>query len=239
MIDARSWRLPVLLVLAMLGRLLPAAAQDLVAVVPELAKVEYEDARVRVVRLHIPERASLPMHDRPRRVVISLTASQVQLTRADGTVRETHTEAGSFAWSESTVRSVRNFGGALENIVVELKQADLPAVSVAHPPAVPPARYLNDVWHRWALENQYVRVYDVRIPPGETTGFHRHAFDQVAIHVSGGLSSEQLEGKPWGQARMMEPGSVAFAGGAATPITHRLRNDGRSECHIVLVQFLQ
>lgn len=224
--------------LAMLGRLSPAAAQDLVAVVPELAKVEFEDARVRVVRLRIPAHASLPMHDRPRRVVVSLTANQVQLTRADGTVSETRTEAGTFAWSESTVRSVKNLGGSLENIVVELKQADHPAVPVAHPPAASTARYLSDARHRWALENQYVRVYDVRLPPGETTSFHRHAFDQVAIFVSGGLSSVQLEGQPWGQTKSIEPGSVSFTGDAATPLTHRLRNDGQSEYHIVLVQFL-
>jgi len=89
--------------LAMLGQLHSAAAQDLVAVAPELAKVEYEDARVRVVRLRIPEHASLPTHDRPRRIVASLTANDVQLTRADGTVSETHTGEGwcPCRWKES------------------------------------------------------------------------------------------------------------------------------------------
>ncbi len=47
--------------------------QDLVTVAPDAAKIEYEDARVRVVRLRIAPNASLPMHDRPARVVIPLT----------------------------------------------------------------------------------------------------------------------------------------------------------------------
>jgi len=239
MFDVGKRRFIVLLVLATVGLLSAAAGQDLVAVAPELAKIEYQDARVRVVRLHIPEHASLPMHDRPRRVVVSLTANDVQLTRADGTASETHTKAGSTAWSETAVRSVRNLGGPVENIVVELKRADHPGEPVANPPAAPPAGYLSESRHRWALENQYVRVYDVRIPPGETTTFHRHAYDQVAIYVSGGLVSVQLEGQPWGHPEAIEPGGVSFAANAAKPITHRVRNDGKAEYHVVLVQFLE
>jgi hypothetical protein len=90
-------------------------------------------------------------------VVVSLSANHVLLTR---------TEAGSVAWSEPAVRSVSNLGAAVEKIVVELKQAGDPAIDVAKPPATPPAKVLNDPWHRWAMENQYVCVYDVRIRPG-------------------------------------------------------------------------
>jgi hypothetical protein len=126
MFDVGKRRFIVLLVLATVGLLSAAAGQDLVAVAPELAKIEYQDGRVRVVRLHIPEHASLLTHDRPRRVVVSFTANHVQLTRADGTASETHTEAGNIAWSEPTVRSVRNLGGPVANIVVELKRADHP-----------------------------------------------------------------------------------------------------------------
>lgn len=228
-----------LIVFAMLACLSSAAAQDLVAVAPELAKVEYEDARVRVVRLHIPEHASLPIHDRPRRVVVSLTANDVKLTRADGTSSETHTKAGTVAWSESAVRSVQNLGGPIENIVVELKNAGQPAQQVTTEPASPPADYLRDPLHHWAWENQYVRVYDVRVARGETSGFHRHAYDQLAIFVSGGLTSVQLEGQSWGPTKTVQAGSLSFAGNAALPITHRLRNDGAANYRVVLVQFLQ
>jgi quercetin dioxygenase-like cupin family protein len=137
------------------------------------------------------------------------------------------------------VRSVLNLGGPLENIVVELKQADQSGESIANPPAVLPAGYLSDARHRWALENQYVRVYDVRIPPGETTTFHRHAYDQVVIYVSGGQVSGQLEGQPWGKSELIEPGGVSFAAHAAEPMTHRVRNDGKALYHVVVVQFLK
>ncbi len=239
MFEFGRWRFKVLLALAAIGALSAAAAQDLVAVAPELAKVEYEDARVRVVRLHIPEHASLLTHERPRRVVVSLTANHVLLTRPDGTTSVTHTEAGTIAWSEPAVRSVLNLGGPVENIVVELKHTDDPGKPVANPPAAVPAGYLSEPRHRWVLENQYVRVYDVRIPPGETTTFHHHAYDQVAVYVSGGLVSVQSDGQPWGQPATIERRGVSYSADAAKPITHRVRNDGKTEYHVVLVQFLE
>lgn len=218
---------------------LAASAQDLVAVAPELAKVEYEDARVRVVRLHIPANATLPMHDRPRRVVVSLTPNKVRLTRADGTTSTTRTEAGTFAWSEPAVRSVVNLGEAVENIVIELKQASEPARAVSAPPATPPPEFLSEPRHRWVFENQYVRVYDVRIPPGEATEFHRHAYDQLTVYVSGGTTSTQVEGRPWGTSASVAPRRVAFSAHAAKPLVHRVRNDGTTEYHTILVQFLR
>lgn len=229
----------MLLALAMAGPLSAAVGQDLVAVAPELAKVEYEDARVRVVRLRIPEHASLPTHDRPRRVVVSLTANHVLLTLANGKTSVTRTEAGTIAWSEPAARSVLNLGGPVENIVIELKLTDKPGNPAASPLADPPGEYLNDPRHKWVFENQYVRVYDVRIPPGEITTFHRHAYDQVAVYVSGGLVSEQAEGQPWGQPKTIEPRSVSFSAYAAKPMTHRVRNDGKTEYHVALVQFLK
>lgn len=232
------WPRRMCLALALLVPGPAAVGQDLVTVAPELAKVEYEDARVRVVRLHIPENASVPMHDRPRRVVVSLTANDVRLTRAAGTVSVTRTEAGTMAWSESTVRSVQNLGAPVDNIVVELKQAHEPAKPLAAPPSALPAGYLVDPLHRWVLENQYVRVYDVRIPPGATTSFHRHAYDQVSVYVSGGLVSSQAEGQPWGDPKTIEAGSVAYSANVAEPFTHRVRNDGKAEYHVILVQFL-
>ena len=237
--DFGRWRFAVSVALATVGPLGAAAGQDLVAVAPERARVEYEDARVRVVRLHIPAQTSLPTHDRPRRVVISLTANHVLLTRPDGTTSETRTEAGTVAWSEPTVRSVLNLGGPVENVVIELKQADDPGKSPASPPAVLPVGYLSEPRHRWLFENQYVRVYDVRIPPGETTAFHRHAYDQVLVYVTGGLVSVQLDGQPWGRPIAIEPRSVSFSADSRKPITHRVRNDGKTEYQVVLVQFLQ
>ena len=219
----------------------PVAArpQDLVAVAPKAAKVEYEDARIRVVRLRIAPRETLPMHDRPSRVVIPLTLNDVTSTRPDGVSHEVRAEAGKPAWSEPAKRSITNHDTAVENIVVEFKQPLAPAKPLAEPPNPRPAGFIEDKSHRWLFENQYVRVYEDRIPPGEMTDFHRHTLDSVEVFLSAATTAGQLEGQEWGKDKMHEPGAVAFDNFSKHPITHRGRNDGKSEFRVILVQFLQ
>jgi quercetin dioxygenase-like cupin family protein len=223
----------------LLSAALPALCQDLVAIAPQAAKVEYEDAHVRVVRLQIAPKASLPMHDRPARVVISLTPNNVRATRPDGTTSMVRSAAGEAAWSEPGRRSITNLTTPLENIVVELKSAAGPAKPLVQPPTPRPAGYLDERFHHWLFENQYVRVYDVRIQPGETTGFHVHAFDSVFVRISGGLTAAQVQGQAWGKAERAEPGSVEFSADAKQPCTHRVRNEGTAEYHVIAVQLLQ
>lgn len=216
-----------------------AWSQDLVTVAPDAAKVEYEDAHVRVVRLRIAPNATLPMHDRPARVVIPLTPNDVRITHADGTTSTTRTAADRVAWSEPTRRAVTNLADStLENIIVELKTANAPA-NAAHAPVPAPPEYLAEPRHHWLFENQYVRVYDVRIPSGETTEFHRHTYDAVAVFVSGGLVAIQVQGGPWGKTEKVVPGRVAFSDDSKKPSVHRVRNDGTTEYHLILVQLLR
>lgn len=216
-----------------------AWSQDLVTVAPDAARIEYEDARVRVVRLRIAPNAALPMHDRPARVVIPLTPNDVRISHANGTIRTTRTAAHGVAWSEPTRRAVTNLAStALENLIVELKTANAPA-NTADRPLPPPPEYLAEPRHHWLFENQYVRVYDVRIPPGETTEFHRHAYDAVAIFMSGGLVAAQVQGEPWGKPEKIVAGGVAFSADSKKPFVHRVRNDGTTEYHVILVQLLR
>lgn len=221
-----------------LAAAVPMLGQDLVAVAPQQAKVEYEDARVRVVRLRLAANASLPMHDRPARVVIPLTANDVLIRRSGETDVTVHADAGKAAWSGPGKRSVTNLSVPLENIVVELKQAAGLAKPLTQPPTPRPAHYLEERFHHWVFENQYVRVYDVLIPPGATTDFHVHGFDSVFVLVSGGLVATQAEGQEWAKAERITAGSVDSTKDAGQPRTHRVRNDGPTEFHVIVVQLL-
>ena len=215
-----------------------AECQDVRQVAPQFVKIEYEDARVRVVRLRVPPHASLPTHDRPARVVIALTDSAVHMTRANGSVGTVHSVAGTAVWSEPGRRSFTNLEQPIENIVVEPKAASAPAKPLAHPPSPPPPNYLAERFHHWLFENQYVRVYDVRIPPGATSDFHLHALDTVFVDVSGGREASQPKGGTWGKAEPIVPGTVTFRADSQHPRVHRVRNEGNSEYHVIVVQFL-
>jgi len=216
--------------------MIPAWGQDLVAVAPKAAKVVYEDSLVRVVRLRIAPNESLPMHDRPSRVIIPLTTSVVNSTRLDGRTGPSRSNAGQAGWGEPAVRSLVNLADPVDNIIVELKQAGIPAKPLAHPPTPAPSGYLEDRFHHWTFENQYVRVYNVRIPPGETTDLHVHALYCVTVRISGGLVASQTQGQAWTKAERVEPGSVEVSADATHPETHRVRNEGAEEYHVVQVQ---
>lgn len=160
------------------------------------------------------------------------------MSRANGTMSDVRTVAGTAAWSGPGRRSFTNLAAPLENIVVELKTVSTPAKPLAHPPTPAPAGYLDDPFHHWLFENQYVRVYDVRIPPGQTTEFHVHAFDTVFVQISGGLTADQTPGQPWAKPARDKAGSVDFSPDAKHPYTHRARNDGTAEYHVIAVQLL-
>lgn len=45
---------------------------------------------------------------------------------------------------------------------------------------------LRDVGQRIVLENEYVRVWEIRLEPGETIDFHIHHHPYVVISLGGG-----------------------------------------------------
>lgn len=215
------------------------AAQDLVDVAPQAAKVEYEDARIRVVRLRLEPNASLPMHDRPARVVVPLTENHVTSTQSDGEESKVDTPAGRPAWSGRARRAITNSTAALENIIVELKNAADPAQPLAQPPSPRPPGYLEDPFHRWSFENQYVRVYEVTIPAGGTTDFHSHAYDSVFVRISGGTTSSQRKDEKWEKPSAFERGFVDYSADSQKPFTHRVRNHDTADYRVVVVQLLR
>ena len=229
---------PLIVLFAIIALTAAGWAQDLVVVAPGAAKVEFENARVRVVRLTMPAHSSSPMHDRPPRVVIPLTASEVRIIRANGNIGTTRTAALVPAWSEPAKRSVTNLASPLENVIVELKTVRAPATAADRPPSPPPIDYLADRFHTWMLENQYVRVFDVRIPPGQVTDFHRRAYDAVTVHITGGRITWEVQGEGWGAAVEPGPRSVTFDADTGKTEVRRMRNDGTADYHAILVQLL-
>ena len=108
----RLLKAAVVLAVLVVTTMIPAWSQDLVAVAPKAAKVVYEDARIRVVRLRIEPNEALPTHDRPRRVIIPLTTSGVNSTRPDGRTGPSRSSAGHAVWGEPWSSGRGNAGAA-------------------------------------------------------------------------------------------------------------------------------
>jgi hypothetical protein len=86
-------------------------------------------------------------------------------------------------------------------------------------------------------ENQYVRVLDVVLQPGETTLFHRHSLDNVPVQLSDATMKRQFPGEDWAASPAKE-GSVGFIGGTKAPYIHRISNTGTTVFHVLDVEIL-
>ena len=114
---------PVLLMAAvwLLGAI-PALAQDAVKVDPKHYKVEFENDRVRVLRISYGPGEKSVMHEHPANVAVFLTDGQVKFTQPDGKSQEFPGKAGTTAWGAGEKHLPENVGDKpFELILVELK----------------------------------------------------------------------------------------------------------------------
>ncbi len=90
--------------------------------------------------------------------------------------------------------------------------------------------------HRLVLENEYVRVFEVWLPRGETTLWHVHLHDGVSVR----LSDASIEDQPKdGEAKTfrLHRGEVAY-GATPAALTHQVRNVGETTFHNVYIELL-
>jgi beta-alanine degradation protein BauB len=219
--------------------------QDPVSVNPKIASVAFENDRVRVLRVHTDPHEKFEMHAHPAMLVASLTNSSRRVYLPDGTYRDTNVALGDVRWREPSTHAVENLlDTPYENIEIEFKKATEAAVAVSPVPvpavssdsaAVPVEQ---EPLHHLLLQNQYVRVLDVTIPPGKSTLFHAHEHDNLSIRVSDGLVQTQTQGKDWQPASTIERGSVMFSNGSKLHYTHRVKNVGTVPYHVIDVELL-
>ncbi|MDA2928102.1 cytoplasmic protein [Acidobacteria bacterium AH-259-G07] len=99
-----------------------AIGQDPVNVDPDHYKVEFENDRVRVLRISYGPREISVMHGHPASLAVFLTDQQVKFTYPDGKTEEVRAEAGqTLAFSEMEHLPENLSDKPLELILVELK----------------------------------------------------------------------------------------------------------------------
>jgi quercetin dioxygenase-like cupin family protein len=221
-------------------------AQDQVVVDPGIAKVELENDQVRVLRVSYAAHGKSHMHSHPSRIIVTLTKDDIRSSLPDGTSSASQRAAQELFWSEPVTHQVENLSAEpMVNIEIELKQSKGRGETVK-PAAIPstaqgtesdPVPVEQEPHHRVVFENQYVRVLDVVVKPGETTLFHKHSLDNVAVVLAGTTLRNQLPGQDW-TPRTAREGSVGFAAGTAKPYVHRISNAGSTVFHVLDIQIL-
>jgi quercetin dioxygenase-like cupin family protein len=97
-------------------------AQDAVKVDAKHYKVESEDARVRVLRVHYGPHEKSVMHSHPASVAVYLNDGTARFTDASGKTQEVTMKAGQVQIIPAEVHNPENIGDTLfDLIVIELK----------------------------------------------------------------------------------------------------------------------
>jgi quercetin dioxygenase-like cupin family protein len=91
--------------------------------------------------------------------------------------------------------------------------------------------------HHLVLKNDSVMVLRVKLLPGESTLFHTHTHDRVAVDLSGATITRQKLGDPESAPEVTEPGDVA-ALASNGPYTHRVHNAGNAVFEVLDVELL-
>jgi len=105
-----------------------AIAQDPIKVDAKHYKVEFENDRVRVLRITYGPHEKSVMHHHPANVAVFLTDGQAQFTMPDGKTQGAPVKAGSVQWSAAGEHLPENVGDKpFEVILIELKTKRAPA----------------------------------------------------------------------------------------------------------------
>ena len=93
--------------------------------------------------------------------------------------------------------------------------------------------------HRPVYQNRYVRVLDVRVPAGDTTGYHVHADRNVGVVISGARTwAQPPRGSPSAAGLPDSVGAVFENWKQPLPYTHRVGNADTVAFHYVVGDFL-
>src|SRR5665811_1199179 len=79
--------------------------------------------------------------------------------------------------------------------------------------------------HHPVLQNKYIRLLDVWIPPGDTTLFHIHATPSLFIELSNGAIGSQIKGAGWVSEEANE-GKTWYRSFIHDTLVHRVCNAG-------------
>jgi hypothetical protein len=90
--------------------------------------------------------------------------------------------------------------------------------------------------HHKVLENAWVRVLDVRIPPGDTSLMHKHSTPSVFMVLSNTQTGSQAIVEP--EKPDLSDGHVWFEGFYTTPRIHRVWNSGSIVFHVIDMEIL-
>jgi hypothetical protein len=101
-----------------------------------------------------------------------------------------------------------------------------------------PVAVSKEPLHKNVFENQYLRVLDVRIAPGDTTLFHKHETPSVFISLHPVKTGSQVIIEEGAATVLSLDRKITFEGFYKSPRIHRVWNEDTSEFHVMDIEIL-
>ena len=94
----------------------------------------------------------------------------------------------------------------------------------------------NEPRHRHRFENQWARVYDVLIPVGDATLYHRHTEDTLYVAIAAASLRDQTWGEEDARTAEVEAGICICRPHRTRPLIHRVCNVGKGDMRMIGVE---
>jgi len=91
--------------------------------------------------------------------------------------------------------------------------------------------------HRKVLENQYIRLLDVWMKPGDTSLFHIHSTPSLFLHFTSTVVCVQIKGKAWTKGKNKE-GNASYSSFVNDTLIHRVSNCDTVPFHVTDIEIL-
>lgn len=91
--------------------------------------------------------------------------------------------------------------------------------------------------HKILFKNEYVRIIDLHIAPGDTTLIHTHDAASVVVFLSSSTFGIQNEGQSPGETAV-NPGDLIYRAYDEKPVVHTVWNPGKSMFHCLVIELV-
>ena len=91
--------------------------------------------------------------------------------------------------------------------------------------------------HKPVLQNQYIRLLDVWLPPGDTSLYHIHATPSLFVVLTNALTSSQTKGRPWAND-LAAAGKTWYRSFVNDTLVHRVANIDTVSFHVNDIEIL-
>ena len=209
----------------------PASTDELDAVVvaPDVYSILHEDERVRVLNMTLPPGVTDGLHSHPNEAVYFIKGSTIRIHLPEGDPIEMPVPDGAPLSHEAWTHTVENIGDALLHaIVVEIKDGALE--SAGSVPEGMGAHEAAPEVYSVMLEDERVRMIEMKLPAGATDGAHGHPSEAVYF-LTGGKLKLYLPNDEVVEAEIPDGGVLSNPSWQ-----HTVENVGETDIHAIIVE---